>query len=65
MPGKRTWIAGAAVGAPIVSRHSLDELLQSTLVASLLALAEGRGHGVGEVVGLIGDGGEETSSRLG
>lgn len=41
----RTWVALVTVGADIVAGHSLDELMQLLLVARLLALADGPGHG--------------------
>lgn len=37
----RTWILGSTIGTAVVARDSLDQLLQTTLVAHLLALVDG------------------------
>jgi hypothetical protein len=42
----RTWVARTAVGTHIVARDCLDQVLQRALVARLLALVQGRSHGV-------------------
>lgn len=39
----RTWIPGSTIGTAVVARDSLDQLLQTALVAHLLALVDG-GH---------------------
>lgn len=39
----RTWILGSTIGTAIVARDRLDQLLQTALVAHLLALIDG-GH---------------------
>jgi len=39
-----TWIARLAIRAPIVARHSPDELLQIPFIARLLTLVHNRGH---------------------
>jgi len=41
---KLTWIARLAVRAPIVARHTPDELLQIPFIARLLTLVHNRGH---------------------
>lgn len=41
---KRTWIHGGAVGAGVVPGDSLDQIVEGSLVARLLALADRR-HG--------------------
>lgn len=38
-----TWILGSTIGTAVVARDSLDQLLQTALVAHLLALVGG-GH---------------------
>lgn len=39
----RTWIPGGTIGTAVVARDCLDQLLQTALVAHLLALVDG-GH---------------------
>lgn len=38
-----TWIPGSTIGTAVVARDCLDQLLQTALVAHLLALVDG-GH---------------------
>lgn len=42
----RTWIARTTVGTLAIARNGLDQLLQRSLVARLLTLVQGGGHGV-------------------
>lgn len=42
---RRTWVTGLAIGAEIVARDIVDEVLQDLLVARLLALVERAVHG--------------------
>lgn len=39
----RTWIPGSTIGTAVIARDCLDQLLQSALVAHLLAFVDG-GH---------------------
>jgi hypothetical protein len=43
---RRTWILCAAVGTGAVAGDRLDQVLQGTLVARLLAFVQDRGHGL-------------------
>lgn len=39
-----TWISCLAIRASIISRHRLDQFLECSLIARLMALAQGRRH---------------------
>lgn len=65
-----TWISGIAVGTRAVPRDRLDQLLQGTLVARLLALVQRGGHGLRKEVRVArrtgfrsGRRGHESSTR--
>ena len=41
---EHTWIPGPTICTSVITRHSLDELLERSLIPRLMALAQGRCH---------------------